>query len=204
MRVSLTEFTEFLLAPSPRRAALVKRLVAQASKNSDYNPTLNFWHQLREGFRRYWRDGGSDAAILTAVVERAAEPKKGRFERAIRGFLRFRGRKRLRWEEPPTLHWRYKDLDVACSPDLALTDGTRHWLIRLHYQPVPPSRARVSVTTAVMRMAAARAGKSGAAPALLDLDRGSLRVGPEPRTDDASFEVEADSFIAYWRRYEAS
>lgn len=203
MRIGLNDFTDFLLASASQRPALVRRLVV-AYKRSEYNPSHNFWHQLRQAFRRYWRDGGTDASILTSVVERAAGPKRSRFESATRGFLRFRGRKRLRWEEPPVLHWRHGDLDVSCTPDLALTDGTRHWLIRLHYLPSPPSRARVSIISAILERAAAISGRKDVAPALLDLERGTLRTSGASRRLAETLDLEADTLIAYWRRYEAS
>jgi len=131
-------------------------------------------------------------------VENAADDRTNRYRRAVNGIIRFRGRRPMDWSDPARMRWTHGGLTVTCNPDLGIIDRGSRYLLRLHYDAAPPTRALVSAHAELMRLA--RGNLQDVQCGLLDVDRSRIRTSSHSGHWEEALQQEADNFMNYWNR----
>lgn len=198
VRIRLGDFADFVLATSSKKATQVKKVIREQQQKQKYN-TFEDWLPVRNAIQAYLR-AGATGPQLDAVIERANDQRRPRYEALIGGFREFRGKRALVWVEPSDLVFTHAALSVTCKPDIGVIDRGVRYLLKLHYGQRPPTNERVAVVAQIMRSA-----MKGAPPdvrfGVLDLRRGKIRARLASAPMAEAIEEEAETFISYWNRY---
>lgn len=195
--VAANDFIDFVLAGGTTRRTIVARVVRQRQR--PYAPALDFWFTLRRGLQNYFRARAADPGPLNELVEVADATHQARYRRAVRGFLRYRGRRQIEWAQPPQLRWTHAGLTVNCTPDVALQDRGNRYLLRLYYDLAPLPRARTAAMASLLSLAM-HGHDANVMFGLLDLDRARIATAIPTSRWTETLEEDAASFMNYWNR----
>lgn len=189
-QISLTDWVDFVIASGPAQLTKVKALVARP----EYDPKFDFWKSLREGLQSHHQNGTK----LDVVLASLKDPKKiKRFPQVIDAYRKFVNKKHYAWFKPPSALWAYAGLEVRVNPELGLQfDGRKH-AVKLYFKEEKPTKQRLSVVLAMMRISLNLA--DGMLPAVLDVSSCRLIT---PGASDQNLlpllQAQAIAFVHMW------
>ena len=193
--VSLTDFIDFAIRVGPPK----QTKVAQVKNRGAYSPATDYWKGLRDELRERHESGRIDRQSLQAFARRNADPKKiNRYTAAVDGYLKFLGRKDVRWFAPPKGIWKPSRLGVNINPELGLNIGGSEFIIKLYFKGEKLTKQRIDLVTYLLRNRL-QAARDEACFAVLDVANGKLHTHQENGVDLMPLLMgEAASFVAIW------
>jgi hypothetical protein len=127
VKVSLTEFLDFVMASGTPRVTVVRD--AKRRRLLEYDPRTDFYKPFREcvADMHVNRRPKTD---LDGMMAGLSDPKKlANYVELVWGFKKFVGRCMLVWYAPPRVEWTASGLTVVVNPELHLgIEGRRHIL----------------------------------------------------------------------------
>lgn len=127
MEISLTDFVDFVCKAGSAKLTKVK----QIKNREEYSPATDFYKALREGIIKNHQND-ADKSELKKIIKSIVDPKKVKnYTEAINGYIKFWGRKDIKWFEPPFKHWIVGDLDVRINPELGLEYDGHFYIVKL-------------------------------------------------------------------------
>lgn len=196
-RVSANDFVDFVLAGGTTRRTIVQK--ARRQSEQDYVPGFDYWYVLRREIRESLRNGPVDRDRLLQMAAESDERHKARYIKAVRGFLRYRGRREIVWNEPARLTWTHSGLTIGCTPDLAIQDRGSRYLLRLYYDLAALPRQRTQAMAALFALAL-HSHQRDVRLGFLDLERARITTAPASERWTETLEDEATNFMNYWTR----
>lgn len=198
--VSLTVFVDFVTAGDPLNRATRVRLELN---RGEYDPRTDFWKKLRERIQDT-HQRGQPVRTLQGLLDEVTDQKKlDSYSAAITGYLRFIGRKRVSYFEPPRAEWEHGDLAVRVNPELGLTIRDQPHVIKLYFRKDPLSKRKVDAVLALMDDALADQMEPNAVVSVLDVQQAHVYVPTRQVADiDTVLAGEAASFLEMWHRLE--
>lgn len=193
--VSLTDFIDFAIrVGSPKQTK-----VAQVKARGPYSPAVDFWKPLRELLQQRHEEGNLSRKSLELFAQRQSDPKKrNRYPGAVAGYIKFLGRKDVRWFVPPKGVWQPSRLSVSVNPELGLTIGGEDYVIKLYFKDEKLSKQRVDLVTFLLRKQLSTA-RPAARFAVLDVANAKLYSNQPAGVDLMPLLMgEAASFVAIW------
>jgi hypothetical protein len=193
--VSLTDFIDFAIrVGSPKQTK-----VAQVKTRGPYSPAVDFWKPLRELLQELHESASLSRKVLEVFAHRQTDPKKrNRYPGAVAGYVKFLGRKDVRWFVPPRGVWKPSRLCVSVNPELGLTVGCEDHVIKLYFKDERLSKQRVDLVTFLLRKQLSTA-RPGARFAVLDVANAKLYSNQPSGVDLMPLLMgEAASFVAIW------
>jgi hypothetical protein len=193
-KVSLTEFSDFLLKTSGPKLTQVAKI-----KNKDeYTPAKDYWKRLRDGIVAHHTKGEQDKSKLNAYAEGVDAAKEANYSLAIKGYKKFLGKKNVVWVGQQHEDWTYKNLTVTINPELGIEIDGKHHLIKLYFKEEKLNKSRVAVILQLMKT-----GLNGAAAtttlSVLEVKTGKMfSHSPAKKNLSTLLEGEADSFLTMW------
>jgi len=173
--VSLTSFADFVL-----KAGLSKLTVAQEIRKQyerGYNPAFDYYKKFRDAVRRLHEEGApiSELGDFGASVE---EPnKRVNYEILCRGYTKFWSvhlqEHGQQWMAPARGEWGFGRVRVRVTPELAFSDGSTNYLLKMHLKDEPLVRPQVQVILHLMQLAL-RPQVKRPVVAILDVRRSKL------------------------------
>jgi hypothetical protein len=131
LRISLSQFEDFLLAPDPA-AQLTRVREIYRSSLKPYRPGRDYWSYFREGVEQVHRQGGRPTE-LDAILDRVPESRLPQYRSAIDGYRKFWGSREIVFQRSlgPAI-WRSGRLEVKVNPEWTLGIGGNSVAIKLH------------------------------------------------------------------------
>src|SRR3972149_4835541 len=117
--ISLTTFVDFVLASGTARITCVRN--AKEMYGQEYHPKFDFWQPLRNAIQELHHNN-QDKTKLNAVLGELSDKKKlAAYEKCVRAYQQWMGRKRFQWVGCDSAPWQYGDLSVRVNPELGLS-----------------------------------------------------------------------------------
>jgi hypothetical protein len=193
--ISLTDFIDFVSKTGSTKQTQVNKV----KNRDDYHPAKDYYKYLREGIIEvHQKSGGKNE--FKEMVNYATDPRKQEnYETAINGYLKFLGRKKVKWIDPPHKHWLTGDLDVKVNPEIGLLiDGDEHF-IKLYFKSDKLSKIKASQIMNLLEAELRPEVSNDAVFAVLDVREGKIFANTGKDKSLLPLLVgEAMSFQAIW------
>jgi hypothetical protein len=169
----------------------------------NYHPSFDFYKKIREEIIDTLRFGKKKKELLDFLSDISDGKKKSRYRNLVDGLLKFLGRKKIGWFDPPSATWSYKDLRIKMNPELGLEINGEKYITKLYFKDTPLQKKDIKVLLWMMHQTLCQGIFSGYKCALLDVEHGKIFpfVTDEPAIR-ALLEGEADYFIKLWHELE--
>ncbi|WP_417558727.1 hypothetical protein [Mesoflavibacter zeaxanthinifaciens] len=146
IKISLTDFIDFVSKTGSTKLTQVKKV----KERKPYHPSTDYYKYVREGIIGIHEESGDKSEFDNLIKNTPDIRKKENFEKAIKGYTKFLGKKTVSWVEPPFRHWRSGNLDVKLNPEVGLKyDGTKHY-IKLYFKSEALSKMKASQILSLM------------------------------------------------------
>jgi len=201
IKISLTTFVDFVSAVGTSRLTRVRKAKEQYKRG--YDPRGDFWRQLRLGIIAMHKQEEAKS-YLDNIVEKLNPRSNRRFpyQKCIRTYKKWMGRKRFEWFEPGSMHWTHRNLIVLVNPELGLKINGEPHLIKLYFKAEPLSKYKEDVIHHLMRKTPSEAD-SELKPGILEVQRGKhITQTVDVAGIDALLVAEASAFLEMWNRIE--
>jgi hypothetical protein len=170
IKISLTDFVDIASTAGTPKATKV----AQVKARPDYEPKFDFYRPIREKIAEIHkndREGGSLRLFLQTLTDRN---KVKNYPELVEGYLRWLGRKKLGWSDPPRRFYRSSGVEVVVNPELCVSFARQTHLMKLYFKDEPLDRFRVEVILSLMEHVLRPYCPNGATMSVLDVRRGKL------------------------------
>jgi len=170
IKISLTDFVDIASTSGTPKATKV----AQVKARPDYDPKFDFYRPIREKIaeiHKNGREGGSLRFFLQTLTDRK---KVKNYPELVEGYLRWLGRKKLGWSDPPRRFYRSSGVEVVVNPELCVSFARQTHLMKLYFKDEPLDRFRVDVILSLMEHVLRPYCPNGAIMSVLDVRRGKL------------------------------
>jgi uncharacterized membrane protein len=152
--VSLTSFADFVLKSGLPKLTCAQQIRVQYERG--YNPAFDYYKKFRDTTRRL-HESGVPMSNLESELQSIADPNKGaNYEILARGYTRFwhvnMNDHGFAWRPPPVAEWTYGNLRVRVNPELAFTDGTANYFVKLYCKEDQLTKPQVQVILHLMQL----------------------------------------------------
>lgn len=140
IKISLTDFIDFVSKTGSTKQTQVSNV-----KNRDaYHPAKDYYRYIREGIIETHQENG-EKEKFKSLVDNATDPRKEQnYDKAIKGYLKFLGRKEISWVEPPFKNWIIGNLDVKVNPEIGLRFNGKDHYLKLYFKADKLSKIKAS------------------------------------------------------------
>lgn len=193
IRISLTDFVDFIAASGTTKLVHVRDLVARG----DYHPRKDFYKATREVVVENLRAAKGAQGLIEAVNSVTHPSKAKHHKAALLGAIKFaRRHRRLDWFEPPSGEWVWDRLVVRVNPEVGLSiNGVPHTL-KLYFKDEPIVPRQAAVVNHLMRTALGT--DADMQFGILDAKRGKVLTSGYKRPLDALLAGEAASLVTMY------
>lgn len=204
IRVSLSQFQDFLIAPDPSaQLARVREIYKILLR--PYRPGQDYWSHFREGVAEIHERGGSPAE-LDSIIDSAPDARIAQYKSALDGYRRFWGIKNIQLEKTPQpAKWERGRLQIRVNPEWILRVGHQQLVMKLHLKKRYELDQRAANPVLLMLTEHFGPRVGGPQVGLLDVHRGKLWTIRRRSIDEISgvVHMQASAFIAGWDQVEA-
>ena len=197
IKVSLTDFSEFVLKAGAKKQTKVKQIVNRPK----YEPQFDFWKKLRERIIALHKADKPTKELLDIIHELTDDKKKKVYPGIISGYVKFIGRKKLTWFAPPKSEWLHEDLAIRLNPEIGLEFGGKKHVIKLHLNKSEMTKNEADIILTLMRDELQDKCED-AIFCLLDVKSNKLYHSDKIKTDLLPvLQGEASSFTSIWKTF---
>lgn len=193
--LSLTDFIDFAIKAGTPKLSKVREIRGRGP----YHPATDYWKPLRDLVRDLHEAGTFDKHALSAFGSEYKDPKKvTRYRPACEGYIRFLGRRQMKWFAPPHAVWTPSRLRVRVNPELGLVIASTPFAIKLYFKSDKLSKQRIDLLTFLMRSQLS-ASHEGCHFAVLEVSTGKLFEANDTGLNLMPLLLgEAASFVSIW------
>jgi hypothetical protein len=144
-KISLTDFLDIVSKSGTPKTTKV----AQVKNRASYNPATDFYKKVRDRLievHQEYKDPSylSDTSYIT-------DPKKvHHFEEIISGYLKWWGKKNIKWFSPPSNSFCYNTIEVGVKPEMGLVCNNQKYVIKLHLKTEEITKTRADIVLHLM------------------------------------------------------
>lgn len=199
IKITQTDYIDFLSRSGTSKSSKVREIF----NRSEYHPSNDFYKSIREEIVDHLKNQRSKSEIYDFLDRMKHSRKLSRFLSLVNGYLKFIGRKKIQWIDPPNECWNYKDLRVKINPEIGLSLAGEKYLIKLYFKETPLEKKDVKVLLWMMEETLCQGIFKGYKCALLDVERSKLRYFKKSESPlSALIEGEAECFLKLWQSFE--
>ena len=121
-------------------------------------------------------------------------PKRSHYPAVIEGYLKWWGRKRVEWFDPPRGEWRKGDIRITVRPELGLSINDIPHVIKLHFSGDSLSKRRVDIIHRLMETRLSYSDEM--VVGVLDIRKSRLLI---PTVQKANLDAVLEGEMAYIR-----
>ena len=197
IKVSLTDFSEFVLKAGAKKQTKVKQIV----NRKDYDPRFDFWKKIRERIIDLHKSDKPAKDLQGIITELTDDKKKKAYPSIVAGYLKFIGRKKPTWFAPPKSEWHHKDLAIRVNPEVGLEFNGKKHVIKLHMNQSPVTKNEADIILTLMQDELDNKCE-GAIFCLLDVKSNKLYRSDKIKTNLLPvLQGEASSFASIWKTF---
>lgn len=195
IKISLTDFIDFVSKTGSTKLTQVKKV----KERKPYHPATDYYKYVREGIIDIHETSGDKNQFENLIKNTPDIRKRENFEKTVKGYTKFLGRKTVTWIEPPFRHWKSGNLDVKLNPEVGLKyDDVRHF-IKLYFKSDTLSKTKASQILSLMESELRAKVKKDDLFCVLDLRTGKLFCNEKRDTSLLPLlKGEAMSFETIW------
>lgn len=193
--IVLSDFVEIAHTSGLPKAAKI----AEIKHRGPYDPRCDFYKRLRDRVEAVHEEGLPKAS-LQEVLDGLRDRKKAKhYPELVRAYMKWWGRKQLRWTRPPRGHFAESGVDILVNPDVGLVfDGRPHYL-KLYFKNDRLSRSRVAIATHLMELSLRDMVGDSAVFGVMDVRRGRvIPTGNATATLSACLHAELAYIASVW------
>lgn len=128
IRISLTELMNYVNQSGTAKITVVEK--SKANHETEYAAYKDYWLKLRESIKdAHKRNLPKDS--LVDIVDQVNDDKKDNYARAVSGYCKFWGKKKIEWVKPPQKTWMVGDIKIELNPELGLRIKNKTCFIKL-------------------------------------------------------------------------
>ncbi|HMQ03535.1 MAG TPA: hypothetical protein PKD26_06440 [Pyrinomonadaceae bacterium] len=153
IKISLTDFLDFIIASGSAKQTLVARL----KKREEYAYAKDYWRELRNTITDFHADPALTKAYFDAAIETnfidAGKKEKARL--LLENYKKFLGRKTVETMPLVKCDWRYnKHLTIRVNPELHVTINGVPQIIKFYFKSKPTlTKAKIDMALVLMKIA---------------------------------------------------
>jgi len=133
IKISLTDFVDIASKSGTPKATKV----AQVKARPDYDPRFDFYKPIREQIIEVHRAGQEGASLRVFLRTLTDRKKAANYPELIDGYLKWLGRKAVRWFQPPRKFYHSSGVDLIVNPELCVSFGRETYVIKLYFKDDP-------------------------------------------------------------------
>jgi hypothetical protein len=154
--------------------------IAEVKHRGPYEPSHDFYKRLRDQVEAvHARD--LPKLRIRDVLEGLRDRKKVKnYPEIVQAYMKWWGRKQLRWQKPPRGLFSEAGVDVVVNPDVGFVlEGVPYYL-KLYFKNQPLNRSRVALATHLMELSLRSKVPPDAILGFLDVRRGRIIPASTP------------------------
>jgi len=195
IKVSLTDFSEFVLKAGAKKQTKVRQIVNRPK----YEPQFDFWKKLRERIIDLHKTAKPTKELQNIISELTDDKKKKVYPGLVKGYLKFIGRKKPTWFAPPKGEWSHEDLAIRVNPEIGLEFNGKKHVIKLHLNQSIMAKNEADIILTLMK---SLGDEEDIIYCLLDVKTNKLYRSDKIKVDLLPvLQGEAMSFISIWKTY---
>jgi hypothetical protein len=199
INISQTDFIDYLSRSGRSKTSKVKSIF----NRPDYHPAFDFYKKVREEIIENLKENKTKIDFGFFLEQNKSSKKYSRFESLVGGYLKFLGRKKFQWFDPPSATWKYKNLYVKMNPEMGIQIGDDKYIVKLYFKEIPLENKDLEVSLSMMSQTLCQGVFSGYKCAILDVERGKLIYKiSKGQNIIPLMEGEAECFIKLWENFE--
>jgi hypothetical protein len=196
IKISLTDFIDFVNKSGNPKLTKVR----QIKNRESYHPSRDFYKGLREGIIKIHEEELPKNELFQVLDNIRKESKKEIYEKAIHGYIKFWGNKKIKWFSPVTTTWKSGEVEVKINPELGLKYGTKTIIIKLYFKSEELSKSRVAQILSLLEIQLRKKVSKECVFGVLDIKKSKLHFNTK---HDKSLlpllEGEIRSFETIWK-----
>lgn len=126
--ISLTEFMDYVNSSGAAKATVVAQ--AKKKRAEGHNIKTDYWLQFRNAVKSVHSSKGNKEDLFE-VVERVHEDKKDNYNSAVNSYIKYWGKKKITWTNPPHKNVMVGGTRVRINPELGLTYNGKTYIVKL-------------------------------------------------------------------------
>ncbi len=199
IKITQTDYIDFLSKSGISKSSKVKAIFNRA----DYHPSNDFYKSIREEIIDHLKNQKTKNDLYNFLDGMRHSKKYSRFHPLVEGYIKFIGRKKFEWIDPPSASWTYKHLSIKMNPELGIKLGDQKYIVKLYFKEQALEKNDVKVLLWMMEQTLCQGLFKGYKCALLDVERSKLRYFKKLESPmQALIEGEAECFIKLWESLE--
>jgi hypothetical protein len=199
IRISQTDYIDYLNKSGRSKTSKVKSIF----NRPEYHPAFDFYKKVREEIIESLKENKTKIDFGLFLDQNKSSKKYSRFESLVRGYLKFLGRKKFQWFDPPSATWKYKNLYVRMNPEMGIQIGDGNYIVKLYFKEIPLENKDLEVSLSMMNQTLCQGIYHGYQCAILDVERGKLMHSNSHGRDIIPLmEGEGECFIKLWENFE--
>lgn len=189
--VTMTTFLDFVCKSGTPKMTVVRTW----KHKGDYAPEQDFYKYFRERVVQMHKQNEALSVLTALPNEMKHQLKREHYPELVNGYKKWRGKRSVKWFEPPSALWQFQGLEVTVNPELGLeVDGSPH-IIKLYMKGEKLTKNRVDLITNLMALTCAKKAPKHCALGVLDVRRSKLFALSTP---DPLLVVQLEGEAAYW------
>ncbi|WP_052599628.1 hypothetical protein [Aureispira sp. CCB-QB1] len=201
IRISLTDFMNFVTNLGSKRQKKVTELIQRGS----YESYKDFYKKLREAIIGMHRNSKTPKTLNNILPSLTDAKKIGVYPNLIAAYIRFIGRKKMDWIDPPRATWEYKQLRVKINPELGLrfrakkSAPVKDYIIKLHLKKEKLEKDKAALFLFLMENELRHQSSNEVEYCVLDVSRKKLFLSSNFKKDCMPvLKGDAESLISIW------
>lgn len=197
IRITLTEFMDFIKKSGEPKVNHVRQI--KNERMTEYSISHDYWSQFRKNVVRMLKKEESNE-YLKELLESVSEDKRSNYQRAINGFLLFKGKKKFVWHQPPKKQVLIGDVKVSLNPEIGYSYRGNTYYVKLFIRTNDIlEKKHAKLILCLMNDKMSDKLMDNVHFAVLDVMRGKLHTfdKKDPKVN-ALLRAEAKSFASMW------
>lgn len=197
IRITLTEFMNYVNKSGSAKMTVVTK--SKTRHEEEYQTFKDYWLKLRENIKRVHRKNLSKNELYS-IIDEVSDDKKENYSKAIDGYCRFWGKKKIIWCIPPKKTWAIGSIRVELNPELGLKINNKIYYIKLFTTANDIlDKRHADLILALMAKELREKVEDNATFAVLDIKKGKLFEYKEnDKNLYALLKAEARGFESIW------
>lgn len=128
IKISLTELMNYANQSGIAKITVVER--SKANHEEEYATYKDYWLKLREAIKdAHKRNLTKD--VLVDVIDKVSDDKKDNYAKAVDGYCKFWGKRKIEWVKPPQKTWSVGDMRIELNPELGLKIKNKTYYVKM-------------------------------------------------------------------------
>ena len=147
LKLSLTTFVDIVSLSGTHKATETRKALNQ----DDYHPSKDYYRQVREGIIDLHEQDKPKLELENILKSLSHENRRGNYIEIISSYLKWIGKKKLEWFQPPYSTYGNDQVDIRVNPELGLNINGSDHIVKLYFKSDKLTKAKADIIMGVMQ-----------------------------------------------------